>query len=130
MGTMKDWLQADVEHRRLFAQERLIADAAEEIYVAMERGGGTTRAALADRLGKSKAFVTQILSGSRNLTLRTLADIAEALGQRVELRLRPQAESSQWRPMPGPQVVALKQPSVAYRYQPGPGATLEADKAA
>lgn len=42
-----------------------------------------TRTELADRIGKSKAFVSQVLSGSRNMTLRTIADIALALGKEL-----------------------------------------------
>lgn len=44
---------------------------------------GVSRAELARRIGRPKAFVTQVLSGSRNMTLRTVADIAAALGKEV-----------------------------------------------
>ena len=44
-----------------------------------------TKAELAKRLGKSKAFVTQMLSGSRNMTIHTLADVAFVLGYKIEL---------------------------------------------
>ncbi len=44
---------------------------------------GITKAALARRLGKSKAYVTQALSGGRNMTLRTLAEFAWACGASV-----------------------------------------------
>lgn len=117
MSTMKDWLQADPEHHKLFEQERLIVDVAEEIYAAMERGEGVSRAGLAQRLGKSRAFVTQILSGSRNLTLRSIADIAGALGQRVELRLRPQAPDSPWMPVHTPSASAPRPQAIVYQYR-------------
>lgn len=55
----------------------------------MEKRWVQNKAQLAERLGKSKAYVTQVLSGSRNMTLRTLADFAFALGFRVELKARP-----------------------------------------
>ncbi len=117
MSTMKDWLEADPEHHKLFEQERLIVDVAEEIYAVMERGEGMSRAGLAQRLGKSKAFVTQILSGSRNLTLRTIADIAGALGQRVEIRLKPQVTESPWMPIHAPQAGVQRPPMVVYQFR-------------
>lgn len=74
------------EGKRLLRQEELIVDAQEEIALAMQ-ALGVNRSALAAGLGKSRAFVTQILSSGRNLTLRTWADIATALGYRVVPRM-------------------------------------------
>ncbi len=80
------WLNASDTNQRLFAEESLIVDAAEEIWAAMERKG-ITKADLAGLLGTSKANITQLLNGSRNMTLRTLADISFALGHKISLRL-------------------------------------------
>lgn len=66
-------------YERLVIEETLIADA-QELIVSLMRHEGVTRSELARRLGKSKGFITHILSGERNLTLRTLADCAHALG--------------------------------------------------
>ena len=44
-----------------------------------------SRKELADRLGKSKGFISQLLNGGRNLTLRTVADILHVLGYKVSL---------------------------------------------
>lgn len=38
------------------------------------------RQALAKKMNKSKGFISQILNGSRNMTLGTLAEIAHVLG--------------------------------------------------
>lgn len=46
-----------------------------------------TRQELAGKLGKSKGFVSQILNGSRNMTLNTLADVCIALGYTPEINL-------------------------------------------
>ena len=59
-------------------QEHLILDVTEMIVELMNERG-VTRSELADRLGKTKGHVSQLLSGSRNLTLRTLSDIFVAL---------------------------------------------------
>jgi DNA-binding phage protein len=75
---------------RIYEQERLLVEATELIANAME----TTqmkRGELARRLGRSKAYVTQILSGNRNLTLRTVADVCWALNCRVVMQSQPLA---------------------------------------
>jgi len=72
------------ERQRGLEQEVLLVSATELICQLIEQDG-VSRAELARRIGKSKAFVTQLLRGSRNITLRTLADVAWALGARIEL---------------------------------------------
>lgn len=44
---------------------------------------GVTRTQLAERVGCTKAFISQVLNGSRNMTLRTIADLAWALGKEI-----------------------------------------------
>lgn len=75
----------DREYARLLAQETLILDVTEEICRLLEEEG-LTRHELANRLGKSKGSITQLLSGERNMTLRTVADLAHALGHRFRVR--------------------------------------------
>jgi transcriptional regulator with XRE-family HTH domain len=76
------------EDQRLLEQETLIADAT-ELVCELLQSAGVERQELARRLGKSKGHVTQLLSGERNMTLRTLSDLAHALGHRFELRYSP-----------------------------------------
>ncbi|MEV5511128.1 helix-turn-helix domain-containing protein [Streptomyces orinoci] len=52
-----------------------------------------SRRELADRLGVSPGRVSQILSGDENLTLRTLAAVAECLGARVEITFQDAPET-------------------------------------
>lgn len=59
--------------------ERLIFNTTEDILLAMQ-DTGISHTELARKLGKSKAFVSQLLDGTRNMTLKTLADISYALG--------------------------------------------------
>ena len=54
-----------------------------------------SRKELADRLGKSKGFVSQLLNGGRNLTLRTVADILHVLGYKVTLTPYKEGEQEQ-----------------------------------
>ena len=70
--------------RRLSRQEQLLFDATELISRALANER-ISRAELAKRIGKSKAYVTQVLRGQNNMTLRTLSDLANALGYDVEL---------------------------------------------
>jgi transcriptional regulator with XRE-family HTH domain len=74
----------DEEFRRLFAQEDLILEVTEKICELLEKEK-ISRKELADRLGKSKGFISQLLNGGRNLTLRTVADILHVLGYKVAL---------------------------------------------
>lgn len=74
------------DYKKLVAQETLILEATEAICEVLE-ASGVTRKELGERLGCGKSHVTQLLSGERNLTLRTFADIAGALDRKVVLRL-------------------------------------------
>jgi transcriptional regulator with XRE-family HTH domain len=71
--------QSSTEDRRLLNQEKLILGVTEALSEAIEERG-LTRSEVAKRLGKTKGFVSQLLAGGRNLTLRTVADIADAIG--------------------------------------------------
>ncbi len=65
-----------------------MVDATETIARVMEEKG-VTRAELAKRIGKSRAFVTQILGGDQNITLRTLADVLYALDCGADIQATP-----------------------------------------
>jgi transcriptional regulator with XRE-family HTH domain len=75
----------DPEFRKLLAQEELILEVTETLCELLEKEK-ISRRELADRLGKTKGFVSQLLNGGRNLTLRTVADILHVLGYRVALK--------------------------------------------
>src|ERR1700691_3779521 len=77
---MRPKRQKGPDYERLLAQERLILDATEAIVGLLEEQK-VSRQELARPLGKSKGFVSQLLSGERNMTLRTLADLGYALGR-------------------------------------------------
>jgi transcriptional regulator with XRE-family HTH domain len=74
----------NTENRRIFEQERVLVDAAELVTTAMELRG-VNRSELANRLDCSKAYITQVLRGSQNLTLKTLADVFYGLNCRLIL---------------------------------------------
>jgi len=83
--TILDEYLKDEEFQRLFAQEDLILEVTETICELLENEK-ISRKELADRLGKTKGFISQLLNGGRNLTLRTVADILHVLGYKVALK--------------------------------------------
>lgn len=71
---------------KLFARENLVFNVTEDILVAMEKMQ-INKKELARKLGKSQSYVTQMLSGARNMTLGTLSDIAFVLGGNVRVKM-------------------------------------------
>ncbi|MCX6374328.1 MAG: helix-turn-helix transcriptional regulator [Actinobacteria bacterium] len=70
-------------------EEGAILDFTEALYTAME-DQGVTRAELARRLGTSQAYITRVLSGHANFTLKTMTKLAMSLGLQLEVGLGPQ----------------------------------------
>ena len=66
----------------------LVLDISEQLCELMSRRQ-VSRAELADRLGVSKAWVTKLLRGDRNITVRSLVKVAHELDLSVELRFAP-----------------------------------------
>ncbi len=64
--------------KRYAKREKLIYNITEDMLLLMEKDN-ISKKELAERLGKSKSYVTQVLSGARNMTLRTLSDICHVL---------------------------------------------------
>ena len=75
------------------SRESIVYNTTEDILVFME-DTNVTKNELARRLGKSKSYVSQVLSGARNMTLGTLSDIAFELGLAVKVQFRNNAENS------------------------------------
>jgi transcriptional regulator with XRE-family HTH domain len=100
--TYESFRDASTTQRRLLRQEELILEVTEALADVLQKHA-ITRTELAHRLGKTKGFVSQLLSGGRNLTLRTIADIADALGYRLAVKLEraevelPRRSSEKWR---------------------------------
>lgn len=82
MTTLYERELQDKEFARIFAQEDLIEEAGELIVRAMDREN-ISKNELSQRIGVSRPYITQILSGSRNITLRTFADLMYAMNEKV-----------------------------------------------
>ena len=93
--TNEAWIKRQTESpeaRRRYEEERLILWTTEAIWKAMD-DQGLTRAELAERLGTSRANITQLLSGTRNMTLRSLAALSHACRLRADVHLKELSES-------------------------------------
>ena len=82
--TMVEEFTSTPEGMAVFQQERVILETAILIRKLLKERK-LTKADLATRLGKSKAFVTQLLDGRANMTLRTISDVMCALGQSLKV---------------------------------------------
>ncbi len=71
-----------------FRLEELILDFTEKIVQKM-REQDISRAELARRLGVSRAFVTKLLNGNPNLTIKTMMSIADVLGCDLNIDIYP-----------------------------------------
>lgn len=84
----KDYLEKfedDVE----FITEKVIIEFTEKIVDRMEKLN-LSRTELAKKLGVSKAFITKILNGNPNLTVKTMVSLAKALECKLDIDLCPE----------------------------------------
>jgi len=81
------------EQRPEYWEEGALLDFTEALYAAME-DQGVTRTELARRLGTSQAYITRVLSGNANFTLRTMSKLAFALGMQLDVALSPQRRAA------------------------------------
>jgi ribosome-binding protein aMBF1 (putative translation factor) len=83
-----DRLPRDSEEMKYYLQEKLILDVTEHIVECMDREG-INKTHLAQKLGRSKGYITQLLDGRANMTLRTLSDIMWALDCTLSVSTQP-----------------------------------------
>jgi transcriptional regulator with XRE-family HTH domain len=86
--TLVEEFVANPENMRLFQQERAIYEVTEVLEALMSELG-VSRSELARRLGKTKGWVTQLLDGEANKTVRTVADAFAVLGYEYRSFHRP-----------------------------------------
>lgn len=92
MKTQYDVLMENPEFRKQLSVDTLVAEASELIARLMAKEN-LSKADLARRLNRSRAWVTQLLSGRTNMTIRTLAEVSFALGAEVKLSPQPARET-------------------------------------
>ena len=92
---VRGWLDrrtVELEHEPDYVAEGIALRFVEELLQIMAQTG-MSPGELANRLGVSRAYVSKILNAPPNLTLRSIAAVALALGARPELNLIPAAAS-------------------------------------
>ena len=82
MKQIEKELQEDQELAKLTNQEELILDVTELILEIME-SKNLNKSQLAEKLRTNKSHITQLLRGSRNMTLRTISDIFFELDYKI-----------------------------------------------
>jgi transcriptional regulator with XRE-family HTH domain len=85
--TRRDWI-GERKGTPEFEFDLLAISVGEAIVERMD-ALGLTRTELAERMSVSRARVTQVLTGSDDLTLKTLAAVANALDSAVAVKLEP-----------------------------------------
>jgi len=65
--------------------EKILFQLGEDICLLMEQQG-LSRTQLAERMGVSPAYITKILSGNPNLTIKSLLKLADAMGKELTLQ--------------------------------------------
>ena len=76
-----------------YCLEEVILNFTEQICELMEKQK-INRAELAERLGVSGAFITKLLNGNPNLTLKTMMNIASALKSDLNIQIQPRRSAA------------------------------------
>jgi transcriptional regulator with XRE-family HTH domain len=90
-NTLYEEYLKDPEFARIMSQENLIMDVTENFCEILDKEG-LNRTTLAKIMGKTRGYISQLLNGGKNITLRSLADIAYALGYHVNIHFKKKAE--------------------------------------
>jgi transcriptional regulator with XRE-family HTH domain len=78
--TMVEEFTSTPEGMAAFQQERAILEVTMLIRKILKEEN-LTKSDLANRMGRSKAYITQLLDGRANMTVRTISDVMTALGR-------------------------------------------------
>ena len=86
--TLVEKLTGTADGMRLYQQERAILEVTELICELMAEQN-VTRSELANQLGRTKGYVTQLLDGRANMTVRTISDVLTALDRALHFQEGP-----------------------------------------
>lgn len=84
---LKD-IKYDSEEMKFYLQERLILEITECIAEMMQKKN-ISKSDLAKKLGRTKGYITQLLNGNANMTLRTISDCFWALDSTLKVSAVP-----------------------------------------
>lgn len=83
-------------NKKLFARTALIENVTEDLMLAME-DLEISKTQLARKLGKSKSYISQILNGSRNMTLNSLSDLCFELNIEPKIQIIEENQKMDWK---------------------------------
>ncbi len=92
---LQAWVEEDAENRKLYMEEGLILDVTEQIWDMMDKKGWT-KTQLAEAMDVQLPHVSRLLNGGRNMTLRTLANIVDALDAGISIRIYERGQEHGW----------------------------------
>lgn len=97
-GTQKTGRQRleEASESASFAWQSLFLDITEKVLRRMKQIG-KKKADLARSLDTTPSYISQIFSGSTNLTLETVAKLAHAVDAEAHIELRPRIRRHEWR---------------------------------
>jgi len=98
------WFQDELETSRKtfeYRLEKILIQLGEDICRLM-RDQQISRAEVAERLGVSRAYVTRVLNGNPNLTIKTLLKLSDALGHELAIHFVPMPDRKLFSSAPRP----------------------------
>ncbi|MFQ5424459.1 MAG: helix-turn-helix domain-containing protein [Phycisphaerae bacterium] len=96
--TLTERLTRTPEGMRLYQQERAIQELT-DLACELMKEQEVSRSELAQRLGKTKGYITQLLDGSTNMTVRTISDLFTALDRALHFQDGPMSATVGSAPM-------------------------------
>lgn len=79
-------LETDREVQKLYEEEGLVLEVTEAICELLQKQN-VKRVELAKRLCVDKSYITQLLDGSSNMTLKTISDVLFCLDSRAKIQI-------------------------------------------
>ena len=76
----------ELENTIEYKIESVAFDISVQIYKQMKKLG-INKKELAEKLGVSRSYITQLLKGKSNMTIETLIKVAKALGMTLQIKL-------------------------------------------
>ena len=114
--TTYERLISDPKRRQQIEEEEFILKLTEKLCEMMKEQG-ITRSQLAEKLGTSRAFISQLLNGGRNMTLRTLFRLSRSLDSDVNFYFRKESADSETKGTVIHSVISRALPQVHYKEQ-------------
>lgn len=97
MSDALDWYQSlDMENDPELITTDVQLDVAVDIERLME-AEGLSKKELATRIGSSASYITQVLSGEKNLTIKSMVKLANAMGKRPRIEFIDKIARRSWR---------------------------------